>query len=308
MSRARPWSRGIAFTLAIASLAIVSATVVSTPPARAAVVSSSGLRTVSCTQGNFRGEAQIRPTFTGTNSWSGSGNTWHARVESYRITRLNGQSGGNKANADVATHQVSNGTPKYSALKYSPDNLRQDGQWHSLSSQSYTLPIVMLDTSYLEASVRFVFDKSGSDPQCTARVGLPAGGLVDGIVAQRHAVGYTDPIAYCKVDTPGQRCTITKTDTKSSTVEVSAGVSVGWVTGRLTHSWTNSASVSVGCWSQELEAGQSFYAYPTGTRYTFRTATTFFGEALNPTSGTAFEVDGGVACSVITPEQGRALS
>ncbi|MGK9146148.1 hypothetical protein KXS11_00785 [Plantibacter flavus] len=287
-------------------LAVVWTLAAPPPPAAAASVAS-GTHLVQCTSGNFRGEARVRTVFNGADSWHPSANSWTVAVESYRISRLNGQSGGNKANLNMRSVTHTDGGSSTSQWDVSPDNLRQTSTWTPLESVAVTTRVALANTRWLDAELQFIFDKSGSDPRCTVKLGAAAGGTLSGVVETPNAIDYENPLTYCIALTGGLRCIISQNVTTSSRVEVAGGVRIGWVTASLARSWEESTSVSIVCTSPELQAGQRYYAYPTGTKYRFRTGTTFFGESLNAADGSAFQVDGGVACSTVTPEQGRAL-
>lgn len=97
---------------------------------------------------NFRGNV-IGHTVT---SPQGS----YFQVEKYKITRFNGQSGGNKANLNIYMGHPSD----LSFAAFSPDSLRQDGQWHNLNLR------VNFPGNATAVKFKFIFDKSGSDPSC----------------------------------------------------------------------------------------------------------------------------------------------
>ena len=80
------------------------------------------------------------------------------QVEKYKITRSNGQSGGNKANLNIYMGHPSD--LNFAAL--SPDNLKQDSQWHNLNLR------VNFPAGATVVKFQFIFDKSGSDPSCEA--------------------------------------------------------------------------------------------------------------------------------------------
>ncbi|HEX5753727.1 MAG TPA: hypothetical protein VFZ09_46490 [Archangium sp.] len=260
----------------------------------------------SCTVGNFKGEMEVTTTFTPR----GSGGDWTTTVNRYRITRLNGQSGGNKANVDLSfyVNRVGLG-PLVRKDAYSPDAMIQDGQWHDLGLSGTIQDVPLLysrsATSYdpLQSSVfvKFTFDKSGGDPSCMTARSSNWGREVGDIVKETSQVKFEDYITYCVAVTGGGTCTISKTETKSSSVTVGAGISIGWLTSQLSYSWVNEKSVTVSCTSPTLNAGQQFWAYPTGTRYKFSTFAQFFGQQALVVPGSAFEVDGGVACETVSP-------
>lgn len=123
-----------------------------------------GGRTVKCEVANFRGEAEV--------SWEIRGDHLSTSVDSYRITRLNGQSGGNKANLN---HRITG--KDYSGWAFedswasSSDSMQQDGLWHTLGQ---TRNRDVSDDPTLFAQVEFVFDRTGPDPKC--RVSAPIRG------------------------------------------------------------------------------------------------------------------------------------
>lgn len=262
--------------------------------------------TQTCSTGNFTGEADLTATFTPT----GNSGTWTTTVDRYRITRSNGQAGGNKANVDLSfwVNWGTGQTAEYKEAK-SADAMIQDGAWHGLGT-SGTLTNLPLQSSRTEqlfdqmnahVVVQFTFDKSGIDPSCRAGRVSDWGRDMADIQTARQQVKYEDPITYCLAITGGGTCTISQTDTKSSEVSVEAGISYAWVTGKVSYKWTTSTAVRVSCASPVMEAGQRFWAYPTGTRYTFSTFSKFFGNRVLAAPGSAFEVDGGVACETASP-------
>lgn len=280
-------------------------------PAQAAAVgpqtATSVKLTQSCTTGNFTGEADVTTTFTP----NGDGNNWTTTVDRYRITRLNGQSGGNKANVNLDFYLERGGVGwELGKTVPSADAMIQDGAWHNLGT-SGTIQNVPLELQALYnpgyavlsgfVSVRFIFDKSGSDPSCVATKTTDWGRDMKDLVAVRNQAKLEDPITYCMAVTGGGTCSISQTDTKSSTLTVEGGISYGWATAKISYNWTTSTAVRVTCSSPVLATGQQFWAYPTGTRYTFSTSARFFGQQVRVAPGSAFEVDGGVACATITP-------
>ena len=139
----------------LASLALVSVPAFAAPALSTGMMSSVNASTsngntqnirLSCSAGNFRGEV------TGYVKYSNQDSSKYFIIEKYRITKLNGQKGGNKANINTTTERYS---------KKSPDSMNQNGEWHDLHHNgfvnSYNVPL----------TVEFIFDKSGSDPRCT---------------------------------------------------------------------------------------------------------------------------------------------
>ena len=143
----------------LASLALVSAPAFASPVATVGLTGNTAVSTIassnsstkdlkfSCTAGNFKGEVW------GYVSQVPNSPTKVFHLSEYRITKYNGQSGGNKANINVSTVGYS---------KNSPDSMIQDGTWRHLgyigNVRNYNGAL----------NVQFVFDKSGSDPRCTA--------------------------------------------------------------------------------------------------------------------------------------------
>jgi hypothetical protein len=107
---------------------------------------------ISCTSGNFEGRARVTIEHGSLSST--------ARVDQYQIFRRNGQGGGNKANVDLRIQNSAATSP----WSFSPDSMKQDGGIYPVS-----LFAAVPKAGAATASVEFVFDKSGSDPRCTAR-------------------------------------------------------------------------------------------------------------------------------------------
>jgi hypothetical protein len=84
-------------------------------------------------------------------------------IDQYKITRKNGQSGGNKANVNMTYANTAGSGSK--EIK-SPDSMKQDGQWHNYVV-SYHAP-----WAATQVRVGFVFDKSGNDPKCESSINL----------------------------------------------------------------------------------------------------------------------------------------
>lgn len=106
----------------------------------------------SCSNGDFKG------TVGGT-YWSDSARNTVVQTSWYKITRSNGQGGGNKANLNTKLQDLNSGL-SYDGAK-SGDNLMQDDVQHDISLENMSLssPRVLVQH-------QFVFDKSGSDPKC----------------------------------------------------------------------------------------------------------------------------------------------
>lgn len=284
----------VAGTLSVSQSASASVSIQPVPPA--------GTFTASCTTGNFKGEAQFTPKFNGGSSWTGSGNTWTATVDHYRIQRFNGQQGGNKANVKmrIAQNRTNAASKIYAPAmgwKSSPDSMMQDGQWHFLD-MSLSQEVSLNVTNELVVDIAFVFDKSGGDPSCSTSKTVRVEKEMYGIRKDPLVVDFQRPLGSCLTLTPNQSCEIDKTVTTSSTVTVGGGVDLKWVKAELNKSWSDSLSVMIGCNSPIMEPGQVYWAWPTGTAYRFTAANNFFENKLDEQAGTAFEVDGGVACGV----------
>jgi hypothetical protein len=114
--------------------------------------------TVSCSNGNFLGEARVHLSVNGLSG---------AYVTDYKITKNNNQKGGNKAN--IKFYVLSESGP-ITATKSSPDNLKQDGQWHSFSLREMGVVSANPNPYML---VEFVFDKPGKDPKCSVIYKMP---------------------------------------------------------------------------------------------------------------------------------------
>lgn len=120
-------------------------------------------RIVSCSAGNFTGSAKVDITLV---DWVAK----QAKVTGYKITKINNQQGGNRANLHLLAEKGAYmGFPAgfgnlVGVGAYSNDNLRQDGAWHSPTSE------VKVSSSGLlrNMTVKFIFDKDGADPSCQA--------------------------------------------------------------------------------------------------------------------------------------------
>jgi len=111
--------------------------------------------TATCSTGNFRGTANVILTR--------SGNHIDMTVTRYKIEKLNGQQGGNKAN--IVFGQVVDDDILFQEGK-SPDAMVQDGQWHTLDITAHNNS--KDTTAKVNSYVEFTFDKSGADPYCTS--------------------------------------------------------------------------------------------------------------------------------------------
>ncbi|MGK9149422.1 hypothetical protein KXS11_17435 [Plantibacter flavus] len=118
-------------------------------------MASSGTRTLTCTAHSGTGVG----TGTAEVSWYTAGSDRIVTVERYRIT-YDGAPHGNSANINLG---LNNGSSTWS---YSPDSMKQDGQWHDLDLRG-------VQASTHTATVEFIFDASvGSDPRCFASVAV----------------------------------------------------------------------------------------------------------------------------------------
>ena len=103
--------------------------------------------TLTVYKDNFKGELTFDYWFDDRN--------FNFETVQYRITRLNGQSGGNKANINLYLYN------EPSQWRHnSPDSMWQDGQWHNYPNARASLR----DWGWITVVVRFIFDKSGDDP------------------------------------------------------------------------------------------------------------------------------------------------
>lgn len=106
--------------------------------------------TLTVTSGNFRGELTFQYWWSATH--------FYFKTSQYRITRSNGQSGGNKANVNIV---IDNSAGQW--RNKSPDALWQDGEWHSYVRETDLRVWDKWATVY----VTFIFDKGGDDPRGT---------------------------------------------------------------------------------------------------------------------------------------------
>lgn len=121
-----------------------------------------GSEHVTCSAGNFKGEANI--------SWASDGSRTRVEIQSYRITRLNGQAGGDKANINISAESYWENWLMWDYrwdTHYSPDRMIQDGRWHTYGAGLVANSHPMLGPLRTPTNIEFIFDKSGSDPRCT---------------------------------------------------------------------------------------------------------------------------------------------
>ncbi|WP_261137474.1 hypothetical protein [Serratia quinivorans] len=114
-----------------------------------------------CANGNFEGHVIYDVIYKKKNSVMTG-----LEVKKYSIYTPD-HSGRSKANLKLKGIYNSNG--KWTDVKHeSDDDLKQDGQWHDLylgvAGAGY-------DNEAFRGEIEFVFDKSGSDPKCTIKVG-----------------------------------------------------------------------------------------------------------------------------------------
>lgn len=113
---------------------------------------------LTCKSGNFIGVVE---GVVGRHFYAGK----YVHTKRYKITRYNGQSGGNKANVNLSAGR----SPNWSAhgtTSYSPDRMIQDGKWHDLHLVRQNLAV---GDAQVEVDYQFIFDKSGTDPRCWTR-------------------------------------------------------------------------------------------------------------------------------------------
>ena len=96
-------------------------------------------------------------------------------------------------------------------------------------------------------------------------------------------------IGTCSISSGSGTCTITSGKTAQRTIQVGLGLDRRQVAAKLGISSSQSTTVTVGCQSSTLKAGQTWKAWSKGTRYTYRIKETVISEGLpvkNKTSGT----------------------
>jgi hypothetical protein len=122
--------------------------------------------------------------------------------------------------------------------------------------------------------------------------------LID-VVRTDNAVG-SATIAHCVAATAGGTCTITAGVTVGVSVGVTLGATVQMVTASLSPGASASVTLSVGCSSPAMAAGESWDAHPVGTAYTYRIKkTNLFTGSQTSGSLTAFIPDAnGIACGI----------
>ena len=93
---------------------------------------------------------------------------WTVTLHQYRITKSNGQKGGNKANLDLSIVEAGNN----SAETKSPDSMKQDGQLNFTDVSATVRATQGVAPSVLLRAI-FTFDKAGPDPWCDLRFHVP---------------------------------------------------------------------------------------------------------------------------------------
>jgi hypothetical protein len=115
-------------------------------------------------------------------------------------------------------------------------------------------------------------------------------------------INFRQELKRCHIHRAKGTCTISETREASVTVEVTAGVSRGIISGQLGFGRTKSVSVSVSCTSPVLRKGQSWVAYPLGRLYTYnitkQDAMGFFKKTVVKRNAKAFKPYGGFSCGV----------
>ncbi|WP_434561547.1 hypothetical protein [Pseudomonas sp. Z4-20] len=102
--------------------------------------------TLTVNKGNFRGELTFQYSFVG--------GYFDFKTLQYRITRFNGQSGGNKANINL---HLWNEPSDWRSN--SPDAMWQDGKWHNYEREAN-----LREWGWITVWAEFIFDKGGGDP------------------------------------------------------------------------------------------------------------------------------------------------
>lgn len=139
-------------SVALASVPALANTAFASEPASTPIIDSKAKPnpnrqyfTLSCSEGNFTGEIKMYVEYSNNGPFRSYG------VVEYRITKRNGQQGGNKANINITLD---------GHTRKSRDAMKQDGAWHGLlmvgGTRNHNVPL----------DVQFIFDKSGRDPSC----------------------------------------------------------------------------------------------------------------------------------------------
>ena len=115
---------------------------------------------------------------------------------------------------------------------------------------------------------------------------------------------YSNELARCNAATSGVTCSISQSVSATRTIGLDLGASRGVIATGLSISSASSTSISVTCNSPAMSAGQSFRAYPVGSRYSYKIqkrAVAPGSDTLLATSGTLYAFDprtSGVTCGV----------
>lgn len=110
-----------------------------------------------CSNGNFLGQVAYNKIVTNDATFF--------KVYNYKITRKNGQKGGNKANINISASAIMNNGSRAGKTYRSPDNRKQDNQWRSMDAQ-FAIAGRPQNIRSFTLDVEFVFDKKGKDPKC----------------------------------------------------------------------------------------------------------------------------------------------
>lgn len=110
----------------------------------------------TCSIGKFKGEVEykkiVHKAYTAFS------------ITKYKISRLKGQSGGNKANINLFGYWRTNGKIN-SDVSRSPDRMKQNSKWHEQK-----LTVATMNHSHQSYEIQFIFDKFGPDPRCSTTV------------------------------------------------------------------------------------------------------------------------------------------
>lgn len=126
---------------------------------------------------------------------------------------------------------------------------------------------------------------------------------VENVRRYRNVVDYSQELARCHFRTPGGTCSISRTTSADTTVQVGGGLNAKIISVELGFSSTKSVSVSVQCTSPPLKRGQYLVAFPIGTRYVYnitkRDAMGLFPKQVVRKNARAFRPSGtGFSCGV----------
>ena len=118
----------------------------------------------TCSVGNFSGWVKALAVLRAVGDYQ----EWTVTLHQYRITKSNGQKGGNKANLDLFIVEAGNN----SAETKSPDSMKQDGQLNFTDVSATVRATQGVAPSVLLRAI-FTFDKAGPDPWCDLRFHVP---------------------------------------------------------------------------------------------------------------------------------------